>query len=320
MGRSKAAEKRRNLRREAQRREDAQYGPWQPVPDSERYITIAREPMNLVYEQTKWRTNKVTGNISVKSQQVEGSIHPVPMKFAPPLQEFGSNPKAFRHHWERLTYLFDLRDPSLFPPLDFSDEDRGVIERFIYTCRRLAGYTAINDGGRITYKSVKGEWRLYADFPAHDVFVGLSGTFRQLHKAGEPASFNKVKKIIETATAPLESPAAARAIIKQWTKAHVALNDKMVSTMICERLQDGAPTDVPKSLQGVNPEHVIDAHNYGDNLHWGDKREQLAELQNDELSESFHKQCCLGSMIQLSHFYFGFAVLAASAIADAPVI
>ncbi|MBA4021694.1 MAG: hypothetical protein C0482_04970 [Gordonia sp.] len=315
MGQSAAAKKRIAQRRE----EDKQYGPWEPVPDSMRYIEIARAPLALVYEQTRMRVHKKTGDWTIKSREYTGAIHPVPLKFAPPLQDFATDPHAFKYHWERLTYLFELQDPARFPVLEIDETDTVTLARFVNHCRQLAGYSAVNDGGGITYKRDRGrdDWQILADFPSHEAFTGLSGTFRQLHHEKEKASFSIVARILEKATKHLSEPAEARDVLKQWAAVHHHLNEKMVSTMICERLQEGAKAKKPPvSLKGIKPAEMIEAHNYGDSLHWGSKREELAELQNDELAETFHKNCCISAMIQLSHFYFGFAVLTSSTLGE----
>lgn len=307
-------------KRQAQaRREEEEYGPWEPVPDSMRYIQIARPPLNLVYEQTHSRVHKKTGKRTIRSREYTGAIHPVPLNFDPPLQRFATNPKAFKYHWERLTYLFDLPDPGAFTVLEIEEADAPTVTRFVEHCRRLAGYSAINEGGGITYGTTGdgGDWKMFADFPSHEAFTGLTGTFRQLHHEKEKASFSIVYRILEKATKQLAEPAETRAVLKQWADAHRRLNENMVSTLICKRLQEGAKgKNPPVSLDGIEPAAIIEAHNYGDSLHWGSKREALAELQNDELAETFHKNCCISAIVQLSHFYFGFAELVAAALGE----
>lgn len=315
MGRSAAAKKRLAKKRA----EDMQYGPWEPVPDSMRYVEIARPPLALVYEQTHSRVHKKTGTRTIKSREYTGAIHPVQLKFGPPLQDFATNPKAFKYHWERLTYLFDLPDPIVFPALKIDETDTATLVRFVDHCQQLAGYSAINDGGSITYQRSRdsSDWQMLTDFPSHESFTGLSGTFRQLHHEKEKASFSIVYRVLEKATKHLAEPAEAREVLKQWAAVHHQLNQQMVATMICERLQEGVTaTNPPVSLKGIKPADMIEAHNYGDSLHWGSKREELAELQNDEMAESFHKTCCISAMIQLSHFYFGFAVLTGAALSE----
>jgi hypothetical protein len=162
-------------------------------------------------------------------------------------------------------------------------------------------------------------WDVRADMPSHEAFTGFSVTFRQIHNAGDEASFSKVFKFIEQATGQLDQAQAqeARMILQRWREARGKLMNKMMTTLICERLQPPNSPHIPKSLQGVKPEEVIMNFNYGDTLHWGERRESLAAMTNDPHNETFYRHACIVAMIELSHFYFGFAELVLSALGKA---
>jgi hypothetical protein len=77
---------------------------------------------------------------------VENTIHPRQLNFDPPLQQYGKDgAKGFLHYWEMLDYVFGLPDPNAFPQIPVQGGDREGLLRFIEMCRRLAGFSVIND-------------------------------------------------------------------------------------------------------------------------------------------------------------------------------
>jgi len=66
---------------------------------------------------------------------------------------------GFAHHWEKLNYAFALPDPAKFPKLKtLTDDDREVLRRYVYVCRRLAGYSALNDDSALTVRHAGCPW------------------------------------------------------------------------------------------------------------------------------------------------------------------
>ncbi|EME52306.1 hypothetical protein G352_24757 [Rhodococcus ruber BKS 20-38] len=265
-----------------------------------------------------------TNSVLVRFNRLEDTIRPVELKFPAPLQEYATDPKGFLYHWESLTYLFSLDDPTYFPVLGshLSDDETKAAQRFIQTCQNLASYSVLNDSRSLKITSKGGDnWTVTSDFPSHEAFTGFSVTFRQLHNDGEDASFSKVYRVLNKVAGQLDEDEAksTREVLNAWRDARKSLMKKMVATLVCERLQAGAPATAPKSFQGIVPDELIRTFNYGDSLHWGDDREKLANLLDDEYNENFHKHACLTAMTQLSHLYFGFAELAAAALGDARV-
>ncbi len=279
--------------------------------------------MHFMFKFTEYRQNIKNKTVEFRTIPLEDTIRPVELKFNPPLQDFGTNPSAFQYHWERLTFYFNLPNPADFPKLPLSGQDKDIVDRYIATCRNLAGYTEINDAsGGMNVKSEKGSWTLTANLPTHQEFTGISATFRQIHSDKENASFIAARRAIEQSIRILEdeeSQQKTRAVIKEWSRARQALSKKMLETLICEELMATAPPETPRSLQGIEPDKIITTYNYGETLHWGNYREALKGLEDDPNNEKFHKICCIHSIAQLSHLYFGFAELCASACGYAQV-
>ncbi len=312
---------RRDKQDRRKRRKSRERGPLVPMTD-DKYISIEDGPMSFVFKMTGTRKTDGGKTLSVKSIPLEDTIRPVALKFDPPLASDGTDPTCFDYQWQQLTYLFDLDDPSTFlNVLDaLSDDDKQLLVRYVQTCRNLAGYSIINSKATFSMSSkekAKG-WTVRADLPSHQEFSGFSATFRQLHNDGEPASFVKAWNIINRALNDVGLGETelddARAVLKAWKKARASLMKKAPATLICEKLNPNLKDEHPRTLKGVVPEELIRSFNYGDTLHWGDNREQLAQLTDDPFNANFHKFCCASTMTSLSHLYFGFAVLVAAAL------
>lgn len=202
------------------------------------YISLTWDPIHYLGKLNGATPYHRTNDVVVNFTPLEDTIHPVKLNFPVPLEEKTDNPEGFKFHWEKLTYAFQLPDPAQFPALSIEPDDERVVARFIGTCLNLATYTVFNDGGGISITSHEGEWSVSAEFPSHQEFVGLSGTFRQLHNPPDEASYSKVKGIIHKATRLLEGDDLERArdLSKLWDRARKSLNKKMMSTIVCEQV------------------------------------------------------------------------------------
>ncbi|OBI42980.1 hypothetical protein A5708_19255 [Mycobacterium colombiense] len=256
--------------------------------------------------------------LSFKSVPVEDTIHPRPLPFEPPLQQYGvGDAKGFRHHWEKLDYVFELADPYVFPEIPLLEADREIVERYIRMCRRLAGFSVINnDKSTLSVGSDAGVWHVrVVDPPSDESFMGTSAAFRQLHNDGEPASFVKVSNALfkSIKTLPEEQQTPIRDTVKRWRAARDRLQKHTLQTLTALKAGN-ATLDNPVSYGNINPEELIRTFNYGDSLHFGSERSQLEDLLADPRHQAYYTYAALNSIVGLSHLYFGFAVLLDSAI------
>lgn len=279
------------------------------------YVSIENGPLCFLCEIIGAERTLTGESVEISMIPVEDTIRPVPLSFAPPLSTYGTKYKGFDYHWQQLTYLFDLKDPKEFISgiTSLVEADERLLRRYIETCRNLAGYSVINGESRFEVSSKNGIPAVRADLPNHQEFSGFSATFRQLNNDGEEASFNKAWKIINkslTYSALVgDELAEAREDLKAWKQARHCLQETTASALICGRLDSNYSEEHPRSLKGIVPKDLIQKYNYGDTLHWGNQREQLAELTDDPAFSQFYKFCCVTSMVSLSHVYFGFAEL-----------
>ncbi|MGO9153849.1 hypothetical protein [Mycobacterium sp.] len=300
-------------------------GPLTPkmLSDSE-YISVDWRPregapadapaIQLSLKITDKIVNIDCNTVEFKATPVEDMIHPRPLAFDPPLQQYGwDGGKGFRHHWEKLDYVFNLPDPYAFPQIPLQGEDRAGVERYIEMCRRLAGFSIINDDSRLSVgkNPATNDWYVrVVDYPSDESFLGASAAFRQLHNDGEPACFTNAHNALFKAMKTLadDQQAAIKGMVLQWRAARGKLMNHTLQTLTALKASN-ATLDKPVSYGNVNPDELIRTFNYGDSLHFGDARDELDNLLADPFHEAYYKYSGLISIVGLSHLYFGFAVL-----------
>ena len=275
--------------------------------------------------------SKVTDNVvnplirtrTFKLIPYENSVQPVPLNFEPPLIEHavGDN-NGFRHHWELLTYAFNLPDPATFPTLPWlTDDDRRILQRYAHLCRQLAGYSALNEESGMHFtRQQGGRPEITLKFPTPEAFGGTSIAFRQLHSGEDSASFDRVKGRVMQAVKqlPASEQDSPRSVVAKWAKARGVLMNRMLQTVVCEMAVPPRPTDrkvPPLSYANINPQKLILTFNYGDTIHFSEDEEvNLSKLLKAKQNECYYKHSVLGAITNLSHLYFGFAVLVEAAL------
>lgn len=269
------------------------------------------------------KLNPLLGTISFNMVPYHDTIHPYPLVFDPPLLEY-ANPEGragFHHRWEKLTFAFNLPDPTLFPKLEgLNDDDRVIAERFVHVCKRLARFSAVNGESRLNLSGNENGYDTIAlDFPSDESFTAAALAFRQLHSGQEPASFDKVKGRFFKAISqlPADSRERYKSVMRRWVSARGKMMNQLLETIVCRKIApNGGPDDFPYSFYNVRPEKLILTFQYGDIIHFSGERENLASLTENEVNEAYYKYAVLLAITGLSHLYFGFALLIEAALQD----
>ncbi len=301
----------------------ATFGPgYKPSPKEFKFQSTEWGPINLMHRIVAQRLDPFTGKTVLKSLPMDDAVLPVSLNFPVPLRDVASNSRAFEYHWEKLTYAFNLPSPAQFPVVELSPSDREIVVQYVKNCRTLAEYSIFNDShGDLSITTRGDETTVTANLPSSEAFTGASARFRHLHNDMENASFIKVKNVLSAALKDVGSSKRTngRTVIKTWAKARASLDEKMIQTIIAERLVKERPVMPTPTFKGVKPAELIKTYNYGDTLHWGAEREKFAKLNNDKDLDKFWMHCVVSSMITLGHFYFGFSVAAMSALGNPPI-
>jgi hypothetical protein len=252
----------------------------------------------------------------------------VPLRFAPPRREEGSDPAAFDYWWSHLQYAFeDLRDPTAFPPFSdgaFNDAERRTLNRFVVTARDLARSTVINGQVSMTGR-YQADRVLEAEtqLPPRDAISGFAAIFRQVYSPEEPASFAKVMALLMNAARETADGNADErlTLLRSWGRAVGVLRNKTLELLLLERLAKEGKwprlTDEDQALPRT-PEQLISDYYYGDHIHWADKAALVEQREQLPFLDAWHRFTFIESAIALSHLYIGFSVLIEAARPDEP--
>lgn len=295
---------------------------WEQLQDAE-MITMEHHDFVSLAKIVNKKRNLLLNVITLDLVPYEGTIHPYPLAFDPPLIEHATTDagrKGFHHIWEKLNFAFALPDPAQFPRLPaLTDEDRVILERFVQVCRQLAGYSAINDDSRLSYK-FKGslaDTEFNIDYPSEESFTAAAVRFRQLHSGREAAPFDKAKGRLSKAVQqlPEKQRSESKDILEQWKAARGKLMTELLETIVCRKAAPpNPPPDFPLSYYNIHPEDLITTFQYGDLIHFSERRENLKALTANSTNEAYYRYAVLLAITSLSHLYFGFALLIQAAM------
>ncbi|WP_082895310.1 hypothetical protein [Rhodococcoides corynebacterioides] len=265
------------------------------------------------------RVDLYTGRYTLKSMPLHDAALPEDLIFPIPLRDEANNLDAFSYHWQQLTYAFKLPSPADFPALTLSDHERALLKQYVAYCRRLAKYSVFNEKlGSLSITTQHDETYISATLPSEEAFTAASATFRLINNDGDEASFDKAFKLLNKTLQSETSSRIARGnvVLSAWMQARKEISKQMLETYISRKLVAHKEIDKrpPLTFSNINPSRLIRDFNYGDTLHWGKRREALAELTADGQMEQFYKYCVLSSMLSLGHLYFGFAVTVEAAL------
>lgn len=228
---------------------------------------------------------------------------------------------AFQFQWRQIQFAFALPDPYKFPPLPLklNSDELEVIRRYVSACEELATYSLLHHKGGLTVSWTEGQGtRLEIDNPPKEALRGFAVLFRQMH-SDDPASFKATKDILAKASRSAHDSHSQLRMdyIKQWSRARAklqfTLHDLVQSTMLESR---GAAPELVEIKRADSPVQLISLFNYGEYIHWGNKRAEHESLFQDSIVGALSEYRFHSSLIGLSHFYLGFAKLLDAAAAE----
>lgn len=236
------------------------------------------------------------------------------LNFAPPFADLAVNAEGFNYWWTQLQYVFDLPNPHRFPRLTVGNvEDARRLKRFVAISKQLAEGTLLSYPGELTLTWNAGEApKVATDKPSIEAIRGFCVTFRQVASDNEAASYTAVRKVIgrlihEQKDAEQDQRTEWHA---RWNRARGKLNAYSLRFLAESKIHSelGYPNN-QASEADVKPLVLIKKFQYGDLLHWGDTRDDVDKLVGDEVTYAFEYHQFVTSLIQLTHFYLGYACL-----------
>jgi hypothetical protein len=248
------------------------------------------------------------------------------MRWEPPLLDQMQNRDYAEFQWRRLQVAFpDLPDPAGVPAIPraaFASDEQDAIERYLNLASELAKASLFAADEQFTVSiDDDGSEAIEATRSARDITVGFLVTWRQFYSTAEDASFDKVRGYLtrEAKDTPAFEP------IKAWGKAAGRLKGTHLEHLVLQGLAasghipEGAAaesTHDPTNVDG--PQMLISKQLYGDLVHWGDKRADLAAVASDDFMVAWERLGALEAAVTLGYAYIGFAGVIAAAIGRRP--
>lgn len=256
------------------------------------------------------------GGIQVHASTAESVISTMPLRWEPPRVQLARDSEAARHWWRQLLYAFDIEDPRTVPPLPeaLSTGDAATSERFVYVSAALAQSNVLSSNVSITVTPGAGE-EVLAQFPPIETQTGFSALLRQCDRPNEPASYRHVHAILWRANEldrdDLRRAARQRAL-EGWSALIKSLHRRSLNQLVRDKLVAVEGWRIFEYVEDLSPEALIRAFNYGDLIHWGDRRPELAT--GDALSVADQRFAFLSASVGLAYALIGFGELVRAAI------
>ncbi|GAA4657990.1 hypothetical protein [Arthrobacter cryoconiti] len=244
------------------------------------------------------------------------------LRFPPRYMELAIEPSEFENYWRQLGYAFGLPDPNHFPALTLplKDADRNAIARYVLSCQELATYTLLGSDRIQRLSKAEGKpVSLDYTMPPKEILRGYATLFRQLHSKDE-ASYEVVKSILASRLKREDDAVRSPGLdyIRQWSRARAKLLQfslmEIVQMKVLQAERPGFEVPLPENTH--TPSELISMFQYGEYIHWGNKREEHAAILQYPVYAKLRELKFHDIQIGLSHFYFGFAKLAEAAVSD----
>jgi hypothetical protein len=262
--------------------------------------------------------------IQIRARSIETLAADHPIGFPPPLAEHSANPGAFEATWHLIQFVFDLPDPGAFPRLSEAVPPGAltVLRRYTHAAAELAesAFLAHPTGVTVNVLGEGLEEQIERSFPPRENVRGFSVLFRQFYSDEEAASFKKVQSMLgrfnqQTADSSVDD---RRDYLRSWGRAAGRLRGYSLKLLVAKRLEElgkiGPGPHANEHLPG--PEMLISIYNYGEDIHWGEKRQQVAAWNESPFDSAWTRMACFEAMNGLAHLYLGFAQLVDAALAE----
>lgn len=291
---------------------------WRP-PAPERCIKILKD------QEPFWigvitHAVPVGDRINLQCQTADVLLASLPLPFQPPGIGLADNPSGFLHWWRKLLYVFDLPNPSFFPPLasPLDAEALHVAERFVAVTRTLASSAVVSSNASITgsQEDDQSEMVTIGDFPRAESQAGFASFLRQCHGADEPAGYKRVHDILWLALRDNDPGRdTGLAFLRTWHGAAKRLDKRSLRQLMYDTFVDREGWRVFSDLQEkTSPEQLLKTFNYGAFLHWGDTRDRILSTDTAPFEAAHQQLDFLIAAVGLAHLYIGFGELVRSAI------
>ena len=105
--------------------------------------------------------------------------------------------------------------------------------------------------------------------------------------------------------------------LRAWGRAASKLRGFPLYILVGKKLQGEGRWHAGELVgeQDPGPEMLISIYNYGEDIHWGEKRDQLAAWDASPFDSARMRMACFNAMVGPAHVYLGFAQIVDVALA-----
>lgn len=239
-------------------------------------------------------------------------------RFAPPLIERSPRPKTLYLMWRAFQHVFaDIAVPRSFPPLSEEPDVRELMlyRRYVAAAEELAESELLcgNDQVTVRWDNETGVEQVEASFTSKEITRGFATLLRQFDAKDESASFQVVSGRLRKASKGTPDGKADERCrqIDAWRSAQGRLH-AIELTRLARRA-------VAPALEYGNehpPTYYLSAYNYGELIHWGSKRDVLAQWEQDAFHKHRERFAFLEAATGLAYLYIGFSEVVRMAIGE----
>ena len=260
--------------------------------------------------------------VQLRAVSIETLAADHPIGFPAPLAEHSDRPDAFEANWHLIQFVFGLPDPRAFPPFieALPADSLVVLRRYTSVAVELAesAFLAHPTGVMVNVLGSGLEEQIEKRFPPKENVRGFSVLFRQFYSNDESASCKAVQNLLwrMNKLAADNSADTRREYLKSWTHAASRLRGYSLKLLVSKRLEElgriGPGPHANEHLPG--PEMLISIYSYGEDIHWGKQRDQVAAYGKSDFDSAWTRMACFEAMVGLAHIYLGFAQLVDAAL------
>lgn len=213
-----------------------------------------------------------------------------------------------------LKYVFELpaaeKAPAFTSPLP--EHARGLVDRYLLCVDDLHDSSLLTQDQGYTVRVSGGvEEVTREEFLSRELSRGVAITIRQLHSSDEPASFEKIcdALFVHMKGEPADVQDRGRPVVAAWRDAHNKLNGRPLMQFARKKAQSQGkyPPGPIEFGHELAPEKLMSRYLYGDLVHWGRKRDELAAAAAEPAVEVAHRMNFMEAMLVFIHVYIGFA-------------
>jgi hypothetical protein len=261
--------------------------------------------------------------IPIRAVSIETLAANHPIGFLPPLAEHSDSPEAFAANWHLIQFVFDLPDPRIFPPFteEIAESSLIVLRHYTTAAVELAESAFLAHPTGVTVNVLDGglDEQIEKCFPPRENVRGFSVLFRQFYANDEPASCKAIQNVLWRLNkqATDNSVDVRDSYLKAWARAAGRLRGYSLKLLVSKRLgKQGRIGPGPYANEHLpGPEMLISTYSYGEDIHWGKQRDQVATYGRSDFESAWTRMACFEAMVGLAHIYLGFAQLVDAALA-----